>query len=585
MKRLLTYLLAGTALLTVSCIDNDLPYPTVEVAINNVQGEGFTLAGIDPTTRTVTLQLDEATDIQNVRIDEVTYSVTPHNTNIDPQIFRDNIRTSRELTGTFDLRTPLYVTLSLYQDYDWQIVATQTISRSFQVEGQIGAPEFDLDNRIATAYVAKDADRSQVTITELKLGPADTESVTTTYSPSIDELSTMDYSSPDAEDPSLGTPHFVDVSCHGRTERWLLYVLPTDKTVSTEACDAWSGVVWLRGSGIAGQAMGFRYRPGTDGEWAEVPDVEINGGTFSAAFPAEPLTTYQFKAYCGDEETDPTTVTTEAVEQLPNSGMEEWSKPSKPWLPYLSDEAGQPISPFWATGNNGSTTISDKDNVTTPDETTIRPGSPGVKSAKLASTNVLGIKLAAGNIFTGEFATTVGTNGIVNFGRPFTLRPTALRVWVKYTCGNITSVGTTQPAGENLQKGDPDNGIIYVALGTWTKEKYGMGKDGAGNDQNGGQPFGSDDCPVSIDTRDVKTFFNPKGEDVIGYGEHIFTESVDKWTQLTIPIEYVSTDKKPTHIMVVCSASRWGDYFTGSTQSVMWIDDFELVYTPVTGSN
>lgn len=582
MKRLLTYLLAGTALLTVSCIDNDLPYPTVEVAINNVQGEGFTLAGIDPTTRTVTLQLDEATDIQNVRIDEVTYSVTPHNTNIDPQIFRDNIRTSRELTGTFDLRTPLYVTLSLYQDYDWQIVATQTISRSFQVEGQIGAPEFDLDNRIATAYVAKDADRSQVTITELKLGPADTESVTTTYSPSIDELSTMDYSSPDAEDPSLGTPHFVDVSCHGRTERWLLYVLPTDKTVSTEACDAWSGVVWLRGSGIAGQAMGFRYRPGTDGEWAEVPDVEINGGTFSAAFPAEPLTTYQFKAYCGDEETDPTTVTTEAVEQLPNSGMEEWSKPGNPWLPFLSDPSGQPISPFWGTGNNGAAILGS--NVTIPDDSTVRPGSPGTKSARLASTKVA-IKLAAGNLFTGEFSATIGTNGVVNFGRPFTLRPTALRVWMKYSCGKINLLGPNMPVGQTIQAGDPDNGIIYVALGTWTKEKYGMGKDGAGNDQNGGQPFGSDDCPVSIDTRDVKTFFNPKGEDVIGYGEHIFTESVDKWTQLTIPIEYVSTDKKPTHIMVVCSASRWGDYFTGSTQSVMWIDDFELVYTPVTGSN
>ena len=33
--------------------------------------------------------------------------------------------------------------------------------------------------------------------------------------------------------------------------------------------------------------------------------------------------------------------------------------------------------------------------------------------------------------------------------------------------------------------------------------------------------------------------------------------------------------------MVVCSASRWGDYFIGSDQSVMWVDDVELVYTPV----
>ena len=174
-----------------------------------------------------------------------------------------------------------------------------------------------------------------------------------------------------------------------------------------------------------------------------------------------------------------------------------------------------------------------------------------------------------------------GTNGIVNFRRPFTLRPTALRVWVKYSPGIINLMESNMPAGENIQKGDPDTGSIYIALGTWTKEKYGMGKDGAGDDKNNGRPFGTDACPVSIDTRDVKTFFNPQGEDVIGYGIRVLREAVTEWTQITIPIDYRSTDKKPTHLMVVCSASRWGDYFIGSDQSVMWVDDVELVYTPV----
>lgn len=580
MKRLISYLLAGAMLAGTSCISNDIPYPTVEVAINSLSGDGFTVAGIDLATRTVTLSLEEATDIQQVRIDEVTYAVTPHNTNIDRQLFMDNIRPSRPLTGTFDLRTPIYVTLHLYQDYDWQIVAQQEITRSFRVEGQVGASEFDLQNRIATAYVAKDADRSRVTITELKLGPASTDAVTTTYSPTREELSTLDYSSPEADDPTAGTPHFVDVTCHGRTDRWVLYVLPTDKTVQTEAVDAWSGVVWLRGSGVSGQPMGFRYRVGEEGEWAEVPDVKIEGGTFSAAFAAEPLTTYQFKSYCGDDESDPTTVTTERAEQLPNSGLEEWSKPSKPWLPFLSDVTGNPISPFWGTGNNGSTALSEKDNVTTPDESTVRPGSTGTKSAKLASRKVV-IKLAAGNLFAGEFAVTRGTDGVVNFGRPFTLRPTALRVWMKYNSGKINFVGPNMPTGVTIQTGDADNAAIYVALGTWTKEKYGMGKNGAGNDQNGGKPFGTDACPVSIDTRDVKTFFNPQGEDVIGYGARFFSESVADWTQITIPIDYRSTNEVPTHIIVVCSASRWGDYFTGSSESTLWVDDFELIYTPV----
>ncbi len=34
----------------------------------------------------------------------------------------------------------------------------------------------------------------------------------------------------------------------------------------------------------------------------------------------------------------------------------------------------------------------------------------------------------------------------------------------------------------------------------------------------------------------------------------------------------------PTHLIVVCSASRWGDYFTGSTDSCLLVDDLELIY-------
>ena len=67
-------------------------------------------------------------------------------------------------------------------------------------------------------------------------------------------------------------------------------------------------------------------------------------------------------------------------------------------------------------------------------------------------------------------------------------------------------------------------------------------------------------------------------EAVIAYGEMPLRESVEGWTEFTIPIEYRSTSRVPTHLVIVCSSSRYGDYFTGSTQSVMWLDDFELVY-------
>lgn len=54
------------------------------------------------------------------------------------------------------------------------------------------------------------------------------------------------------------------------------------------------------------------------------------------------------------------------------------------------------------------------------------------------------------------------------------------------------------------------------------------------------------------------------------------------WKQFTIDLKYRDLTRKPKYIIVVASASKYGDFFTGSESSVMLIDDFELVYgTPV----
>lgn len=567
MRYLLKILVPVAALFAASCIKNDIPYPEVRLNIAGVEGEGFTVSGIDVANRIVTLELEEVTDIRNVRIDGVSFDVDIHSTSLDRQTLIDGISVSRELTGVFDLRAPIYVTLSLYQDYEWSIVAQQTIERRFSVAGQVGATVIDPENRTATAYVPKDADLKQITVNDLRLGPEGF----TRYSPSAEELS-----------GDFTTVRFVDVTLYDRPEpeRWLLYVRHTDNSVMLTQADAWSRVIWLYGAGVEGVRKGFRYRMEGASGWTEVLDVTAEGGSFSAHLAAEPGTTYEVLAYCGDEETDPVRLTTDPVQQLPNSGMEEWSHPKSPWLPFFAEEDA-----YWGSGNNGATTLGAKYNVTTPYGTgydvgddagddpqsavVLRPGTPGKTAARLKS-RFVAIKLAAGNIFVGKFAgIRGGTHGVVNFGRPFTLRPTALKVWVKYTRGDITDIGSV-PLGTSLQKGDPDNGSIYVALGTWTKEEYGYAK--------GHELLGTDESPVSIDTRDVTTFFDSKGKDVIGFGQEILTESVGEWKQITIPIDYRSTDEKPTHIIVVCSASRWGDYFTGSRQSVLWVDDFELVY-------
>lgn len=541
MKHLLKLFFALAVAGSAGCIKNDIPYPVVKLAITSIAGEGFTVKEIDPAQRIVTLTLDETTDIRNVRITQVAYT--------------EGAQASVDLTASsHDMRVPVRLTLTLYQDYGWTIIAEQQINRTFTVAGQIGAPVIDAEKRSATAYVGKDVDRSKIDVTALRLEPEVYENGvnTTTYSPTLEQLSGS----------SFETVRVVDVSCHGRTEKWLLYVLPTDRSVALEAADAWSRVIWLYGSGVEGQKMGFRYRL-AGGELQEVPDVTVKGGSFTARLAAEPETTYELLAYCGDEQTDPVSVTTDPEQALENGGFENWCTLDGIVYPYADG-----ASPYWGTGNKGSKIA----NATLTDKGDPRPGSSGQYSADLRSqfANIFGIgKFAAGNLFTGEYVMNAGMNGIITFGRPFTLRPTKLRIWVRYNRGVIDRV-KSYPAGTEIKIGDNDNGHIYIALGTWSAEEY--GKDSTGEQR------GSSASPICIDTRDVSTFFKSDGKDVIGYGEHVFKESVEEWTQITVPIEYRTTGTRPTHLMIVCSASRWGDYFTGSTQSEMWLDDFELLY-------
>ncbi len=207
---------------------------------------------------------------------------------------------------------------------------------------------------------------------------------------------------------------------------------------------------------------------------------------------------------------------------------------------------------FWDSGNKGSATIGK--NITTLSTDYKHSGE---KSVKLASEKVA-IAFAAGNLFAGEFLGTESlTKGILGWGRPFTARPKALKAWVKYTPATVSDAN-----GGDLAKGDMDEGIIYMALVDESTETYGN--------------YGPWPCMVA--TKQPK-LFNPEGNNVIAYGEHVFKGATegDGLIEITIPLDYKRTDIKPSNIILTASASRCGDYYTGGP-SVMYIDDFELVY-------
>ena len=533
MKKLMS-ILSGIMVLT-GCIRNDIPYPTVVAGIASLEVEGASSVSINSDLRTVYIVLEEQTDIHNVHIKSVEYS-------------GKDVTASWDLQGTRDLSTTLKITLHTFSDYVWEIRTTQPIERYFTVSGQVGDTEIDEVNHRAITQVSSSSDRTQLSVSTIKLGPAGI----TTYSPAPSSL----------HDFTNGQE--ISVKYHDVTEVWHLYVEQTETVVRFDKVDAWTRVVWLRASGIAGMDNGFRIRKAGEKEWKTVEQVTMDGGSFSASVQSlEPQTDYEVVAYCGSDETEVRSFRTDIEARIPNASFETFSNDeSDKFVSFYDPKSSDPAlqTKWWGSGNRGSTTVGSSYAITLPDGSDKVDGN---YSVKLASAYVV-IKFAAGNIFSGEYYKTIGTSGgVIRLGRPFTQRPQKLVVWLKYKSGIIPEkcLGGA-PDGDPVKAGDKDRGIVWAALGDWDYHKYG----------------GSEQSPVEVNTLEKSTFFNPEGENVIAYASYVMNDDVDQWTRVEIPFEYTTTSRKPTHIIISAAASMLGDYFTGSPDSILWLDNLELEY-------
>ena len=134
-------------------------------------------------------------------------------------------------------------------------------------------------------------------------------------------------------------------------------------------------------------------------------------------------------------------------------------------------------------------------------------------------------------------------------------RPFALHGFFQYAPVAVTHIGDNQPAG-TLSKGDMDVCSIYIAL---AKESY------------------------TVDNTKAETFIQFKTDNnIIAYGELPLKECVSTngtWKEFTIDLEYKTLEKpNDMYLIVVASASKYGDYFTGGDGSILYVDDFELIY-------
>ncbi len=510
---LLTIIIAG------GCIKNDIPYARIQANILTLNAKGQDAAPvIDSIARTVTLTFPEEVDIYAVRI--TGYTLTPGSHIVDNP-FGDPI----------DLSSPLYIYLHLYQDWLWKIIGNQTIERYFEVEGQMGESVIDVPGHRVLLSVRATADLSRLVIKSAKLGQKGS-----VMTPSLTPGSTFD----------AREPFIVSVEAFGRTEEWTIYVSTVSEPVKTVAAYAWSGVAWVYGEAEAGLDNGVEYRIKGTEEWARVPqsDITANGGSFTACINRlSSQTTYETRAYSGTAYGDILEFTTGTTPQIPNGDFSYWWLDKKIWCPW--PEGGEE---FWGTGNKGATTLGTS-NTFPSEDTPDGSGYAACLETRFVGIGVLG-KLAAGNIFSGYYVRTDGTNGILSFGRPFTERPTRMTGTFKYKSMpiNYSNAETSFCAGQ------PDTCIVWIAL------------------IDSQEPFEIRTNPNN------RQLFDPDGSYVVAYGKMQCGQTVEAYTPFEVKLDYKSTSRVPKYILITASASKYGDYFTGGAGSTLFLDDLKLFY-------
>lgn len=385
----------------------------------------------------------------------------------------------------------------------------------------------------------------------------------------------------------------IDVFLDGSTRTFIYTIgVPTvaQTTLTAEAANAWSNFAYLSGryifDGIEDESkFAFEYQTDGASDWTKVTGLEKgNGNTFTAkATGLTPNTKYKYRLIYNDGEfaSEPVEFTTEEQTALKYADFNEWYQNQKAWYAIPEAEATSfdnhqgYLNSFWDSGNMGAATMQ-KNPTKEATGTEAHNGSSVKMSSQFVGMFGIG-KFAAGNIYTGHYYETIKSpmGAKIFFGQSFTSRPTQLKGWYKYTRGTTVDYPKEDDTRKTeLQNSGGDQCAIYIALAD------NVGLDG------GGQNYAFQiDNTLSADEPDNFKYkntidFSEDNKNIVAYGT--ITEDEAKgtgdWQEFTIDLKYRDLTRVPKYIIVVASASKYGDYFTGSTSSVMYIDDFELVY-------
>lgn len=359
-------------------------------------------------------------------------------------------------------------------------------------------------------------------------------------------------------DPSAGAAGIRIVLDDNMTKKEFDLTLDfTSSEAEAKSVNAWALFADVTGSlksNSVPDGLKLQYKKITEEAWTDFAG-EIKTDAENKAFTArlaglEPGANYIVRAVTAKEEgKKQIAFTTEAAAEVHNMSFDSW---------YMSGKAPMPNASGYSVWDSANKATAGLGTIPTKQETGhLAVTGEGKSAVKLESMTAFGI-MAAGNIYTGAFQKVIGMSGAaLEWGTPFTSRPLALKGYFDYTPKNIDMADGAHGA----LKGQPDTCQIQIFL-TDRADRF------------------------QINTSEGK-FVDVNGSDIIAYGK---VESgtvtstkdglVNGYEPFTIKLQYRSTTRKPTQIVIVGAASKYGDYFTGGKGSVLYLDEFSFVYDP-----
>ena len=481
----------------------------------------------------------------------------PYYTGADTVNIEPNISSKAEITCTL-ANVKLTVDFSFFRDNGFKAASVEV-----GTGGSSLTFSMDMDTEEKAGYFPVKPLTANLTVTN-KNGAVHTLKTLIEDAEARDHI-ILKYKSGEAEQGESGIMVTVDESTKTYT-----YIIPVEMKeiaagLDATSVNAWSkfaymeGTATVKGMELDNSLVKMQYKTLDAPDWTSL-DAEWDGSIYKAtATKLDPKTNYQYRMYYKSEDTeyvsDTITFTTEEQMPVDNLNLDTWCTIDK--SQYACSEKNFDHK-FWDSGNEGANTLKSL-NPTKEETSDVVKGS----AARLTSTEVNAVLFkvfAAGSLYSGDFLEAVvggmsaDKNGAkLSFGQPYTSRPTQLTGYYKYNPENVNYTSSKVP---NVKSGQRDSCSIYIALTDWS-------------------------APFEVNTQ-TSTFVDFNSSNIIAYGElskeEMSPESMTNYKEFTIDLVYRDLVRKPTHILIVCSSSKYGDYFVGGVGSCLLVDELQLLY-------